>query len=34
VEAGVEVQIVNATKRDVILKALRGEPVKGTILTR
>ncbi len=34
VEAGVEVQIVNATKRDVILKALRGEPVTGTILTR
>ena len=33
VEAGVEVQIVNATKRDVILKALRGEPVTGTILT-
>jgi isopentenyl phosphate kinase len=34
VEAGVEVQIVNATKQDVILKALRGEPVTGTILTR
>lgn len=34
VEAGVEVQIVNATKRDVILKALMGEPVPGTILTR
>ena len=34
VEAGVDVQIVNATKRDVILKALRGEPVPGTILTR
>ena len=34
IEAGVEVQIVNATKRDVILKALRGEPVTGTILTR
>lgn len=34
VEAGVEVQIVNATKRDVILKALRGEPVTGTILAR
>lgn len=34
VEAGVEVQIVNATKRDVILKALRGEPVSGTILAR
>lgn len=34
VEAGVEVQIVNATKRDVILKAMRGEPVTGTTLTR
>lgn len=34
VEAGVEVQIVNAKRPDVILKALRGEPVKGTILTR
>ncbi len=34
VEAGVEVQIVNAKRPDVILKALRGEPVKGTILIR
>lgn len=34
VEAGIEVQIANATQRDVILKALRGEPVRGTILTR
>jgi isopentenyl phosphate kinase len=34
VEAGVEVLIVNATKRDVILKALRGEPVTGTHLVR
>jgi isopentenyl phosphate kinase len=30
---GVEVQFVNATKPDVILKALKGEPVAGTILT-
>ncbi|UCH57865.1 MAG: isopentenyl phosphate kinase family protein [Candidatus Bathyarchaeota archaeon] len=34
VEAGVEVQIVNATKPGVILKALIGEPVAGTILAR
>lgn len=34
VEAGVEVQIVNAKRPDVILKALRGEPVRGTILTK
>jgi isopentenyl phosphate kinase len=34
VRAGVEVLIVNATKPDVILKALRGEPVEGTILAR
>lgn len=33
VEAGVEVMIVNASKADVILKALKGEPVTGTILT-
>jgi len=33
VEAGVEVQVVNATKPGVILKALRGEPVEGTLLT-
>ncbi|MGD2200673.1 MAG: isopentenyl phosphate kinase [Candidatus Bathyarchaeota archaeon] len=33
VEAGIEVRIVNATKADVILKALRGEPVTGTLLT-
>ena len=33
VEAGVEVLIVNASKPGIILKALRGEPVKGTILT-
>jgi isopentenyl phosphate kinase len=33
VSEGVEVQIVNATKPDVILKALKGEPVAGTILT-
>jgi isopentenyl phosphate kinase len=33
VGAGVEVQFVNATKPDVILKALKGEPVAGTILT-
>jgi len=30
---GVVVQFVNATKPDVILKALKGEPVAGTILT-
>lgn len=30
---GVEVQFVNATEPDVILKALKGEPVAGTILT-
>jgi isopentenyl phosphate kinase len=34
VEAGVEVLIANATTSDVILKALRGEPVTGTILKR
>lgn len=34
VKAGVEVQILNATKPDIILKALRGEPVTGTILGR
>ncbi len=34
VEAGVEVLIANATSSDVILKALRGEPVTGTILKR
>jgi isopentenyl phosphate kinase len=30
---GVKVQFVNAAKPDVILKALKGEPVAGTILT-
>lgn len=34
VEAGVEVRLVNATKPGVILKALRGEPVAGTVITR
>lgn len=34
VGAGVEVQLVNACKRDVILKALRGDPVTGTTLAR
>ena len=34
VEAGIEVFIGSASKPDVILKALRGEPVKGTVLTR
>lgn len=34
VEAGVEVMIVNASKPGIILKALRGEPVTGTILIR
>jgi isopentenyl phosphate kinase len=34
VEAGVEVQVVNASKRDMIFKALIGEPVAGTVLTR
>lgn len=34
VEAGVVVHIVNARTPDVILKALRGEPVRGTIITR
>ena len=33
VEAGIEVQVVNALKSAVILKALRGEPVAGTLLT-
>jgi len=33
VEAGIEVRLVNATKPGVILKALRGEPVAGTIIT-
>jgi isopentenyl phosphate kinase len=32
VKSGVKVQIVNATKTDVILKALKDEPVTGTIL--
>ncbi|MEE8355256.1 MAG: amino acid kinase, partial [Candidatus Bathyarchaeia archaeon] len=30
---GIEVQFVNATKPGVMLKALKGEPVTGTILT-
>ncbi len=34
VKAGVDVQIVNAAKAGVIFKALRGEKVSGTILTR
>ena len=34
VEAGVEVLIVNASRPGVILKALRGEPVTGTLLAR
>ncbi|NQT07464.1 hypothetical protein HQ586_00155 [Candidatus Bathyarchaeota archaeon] len=34
VNAGIEVFIGNASKPGVILKALRGESVKGTILTR
>lgn len=34
VEAGVEVVIVNAAEPDIILKALRGEAVRGTILVR
>lgn len=34
VRAGVEVLIVNAKKPNMILKALRGEPVEGTVLTR
>lgn len=34
VEAGVEVLVTNAAKPDVVLRALRGEPVIGTILTR
>jgi isopentenyl phosphate kinase len=33
VEAGIEVRLVNATKPGVILKALRGEPIAGTIIT-
>jgi len=33
VEAGVGVLIVNASKPGIILKALRGEPVTGTVLT-
>ena len=33
VKEGVEVQFVNASKPDVILKALKGEPVGGTVLT-
>ena len=33
VRVGVEVQFVNATEPDVIFKALKGEPVAGTILT-
>ena len=32
VKEGIEVQFMNATKPDVILKALKGEPVAGTIL--
>ena len=34
VEAGIEVRLVNASKPGVILKALRGEPVAGTVITR
>lgn len=34
VEADIEVCVVNASKRGVILKTLRGEPVAGTVLTR
>jgi len=34
VESGVEVLIVNASKPGVILKALRGEPVIGTLMAR
>lgn len=34
VRAGVEVLLVNATRRDAILKGLTGEPVTGTVLTR
>ena len=33
VREGVVVQFVNATRPDMILKALKGEPVAGTILT-
>jgi isopentenyl phosphate kinase len=33
VKEGVEVQFVNASKPDMILKALKGEPVAGTVLT-
>lgn len=32
VRAGIEVMVLNASRPDVILKALRGEPVKGTVL--
>jgi len=34
VESGIEVLIVNASKPGVILKALRGEPVTGTLVAR
>ena len=34
VKKGVQVLIVNATKPDVIFKAIRGEKVTGTVLTR
>jgi isopentenyl phosphate kinase len=34
VKAGVEVKIVNANRKDVIFKAIRGDSVTGTILTR
>ena len=34
VKSGVDVHIVNATKKDMILKALKGEKIAGTILTR
>ena len=34
VEAGIEVLIVNASRPGVILKALRGEPVTGTLMAR
>jgi isopentenyl phosphate kinase len=33
VRGGIEVQFVNASKPDMILKAIKGEPVAGTILT-
>ena len=34
VEAGIQVQLVNASKSNRVLNALRGKPVPGTILTR